>query len=105
MSDSKVKKPAVVKASVGNDTLAFRSEHDNSFKIPKKIKEGLAKLGRGWLYEAQFLKLCGLQPTQLKDYREEFKDFIALEPTSDRDKRVWAGTVAYANELKEYRNG
>jgi hypothetical protein len=104
MTDAK--NPAAPKAaSVGNDTLAFRSEYDAGFRIPKKIKEGLAKLGRGWLHEAQFLKLCGLQPSQLKDYREDFRDFIVREPQNDRDKRVWAGTVAYATELKEFHNG
>lgn len=99
MSNSKVKT-----TTIGNDTLAFRSEHDNSYRIPKKIKAALAELGKGWVYEAQFLKLCGLLGSQLKDYREEFKDFIVIEPKTERDRRVWAGTVEYAKELRDYHN-
>lgn len=85
--------------TTGKDFEAFRAAHDKSFIVPKKIREGLAKLGESWLYEAEFMKLCSLSQTDFAAYRDQFTDFY-VTVGGRTAKRVWAGTKAFANKLR-----
>lgn len=91
------------KKSVGKDLDAFRKLHDKNFKIPLKIKAGLAELGEAWEYEAEFIKRCGVSNTDFAMFREEFAEFW-LEARSDsrNSKRVWCGTAKLATKLRGY---
>lgn len=84
----------------GKDIDAFRAAHDKSFITPKRIREGLAALGDSWEYEVEFIKRCQLSNTDFAMYREQFKDFY-VEVGGRSPKRVWAGTKAFANKLRE----
>lgn len=94
-------KPAVERKSSahGKSLEDFRAEHDKGFIVPRKIKEALAKLGEGWLYEVEFLKLAHLSTTDLATYREEFADHI-VNVGGRTPKRVWVGTKALAQKMK-----
>lgn len=84
----------------GRDIDAFRAAHDKSFIVPKRIREGLAALGDSWEYEVEFIKRCQLDTTSFAAYREQFKDFY-VEIGGKSPKRVWSGTKAFANKLRE----
>lgn len=86
--------------SKGRSVEEFRAVHDDKYKVPKRIREGLAKLGESWLYETEFAKLCGLGANKIGAYREEFVDFIIQLPDSANAKRVWCGTKAFATKLR-----
>lgn len=83
-------------------TLAdFRAIHDKSFVIPAKIKAGLEQLGKeGWEYETDFMKICGVSPTDFARFREEFADFYVLVGGERSGKRVWAGSKAAAEKMR-----
>lgn len=82
----------------GKSLAEFRASHDKSFIVPQKIREGLKRLGGGWDYEVNFLKLAGLSTTDLANHRDAFADHIVLV---DRTKRVWCGTKELASKLRE----
>lgn len=86
----------------------FKAAHDKSFIVPSKIKTGLEKLGiDGWEYEPEFTKLCGLSTNDMAKYRSQFEDYIVLvgrTRDSSRERRVWAGSKALANKLREMAN-
>lgn len=88
-------KPAKSGRSIGE----FRSAHDKSFIVPKKIRDGLKQLGDGWAYEGEFLKIAGLSTTDLANFREEFLDDHTV--MVDRTKRVWCGTKSFAEKIRE----
>lgn len=102
------KKPTVAKkvaptASKGKTIEEFRSAHDKNYIIPKRIKEALAKLGDGWEYEVEFMKLAGLSTSDLVTFRDQFEAYIVpvkVNGTSHR-KNVWAGTPAFAAKLRD----
>ena len=88
----------------GRDFGAFRAAHDDSFIVPKKIRDALAKLGNAWVYEQEFIKLCGpgTSLTKFAAYREQFSEFYLDVPGGDnRGKRLWCGTKAFAAKLRE----
>jgi hypothetical protein len=86
--------------TVGKTLTDFRAEHDKDFIVPKRITEGLAKLGEGWVYEQEFLKLCSLSTSDFARYREQFTDFYVT--TSGRNpRRAWAGTKELARKMRE----
>lgn len=78
----------------------FRAQHDKSFIVPKKIREGLEKLGDSWEYEVEFMKRCSLSTTDLSTYRPQFMEFV-VETNGKNQKRVWAGTKHFAAKLRE----
>ena len=82
----------------GKSLAEFRAAHDKAFIVPQKIREGLKKLGGGWEYEVNFLKLAGLSTTDLANHRDAFTDHIVLV---ERTKRVWCGTKELAAKLRE----
>ena len=91
------------KPAKGKDLEAFRSMHDKSFIVPKRIQEGLAALGDSWEYEADFIKRCAVSQTDFAAYRDRFAEFFLETGGSGgaRGKRVWAGTKAFAKKLRE----
>ncbi len=93
--------PNAAKASdtgKGRSFTDFLKAHDKATIIPAKIREGLKKLGKaGWLYEAEFVKLANVSPSDFSAYRDEFAAyFVQL-----RDRRAWAGSEKLANQMKE----
>ena len=92
-------KPSMVKTgAVGKSIADFRAQHDKSFIIPKRIKEGLAMLGSGWEYELAFAKLAGVSLGDLGNYREQFAEFYIV---IGRDsKRAWTGSKATAEAMR-----
>lgn len=78
----------------------FRSLHDKAFIVPKKIRDGLERLGSdGWDYEVGFIKLAGLSTTDLANYRDEFADFV-VNVGGKSPRRVWAGSKQLATKLR-----
>lgn len=85
-----------------NDLESFRAMHDKSFMIPKKIQEGLAALGDdAWEYELDFIKRCGVSPTDFAAYREQFEDFYVNIGAPRAPKRAWAGSKALAKKMRD----
>lgn len=89
--------PATAPAK-GKSLNDFCNAHDKATIVPKKIKEGLRALGNSWEYEADFIKRCKLSQTDCANYRDQFAEHW-LELTTPR-KRIWAGTVAFAETLR-----
>lgn len=96
MTKAKVLTP--VEAPAGRDVESYL----NTFDVPTKIRNGLKKLGMGWLYEHELVKLCGLNQQQFTAYTKngQFKEYVVREPQAERDKRVWAGTKQLAAKLR-----
>ena len=88
----------------GKDLMAFRSLHDKSYIVPRAIEAGLAQLGASWEYEQEFVKRCRLSLVDFSRYRDQFTDFF-VEIGGKSVRRVWAGTKAYAKQLKETYDG
>lgn len=84
----------------GKDLAAFRAVHDKSFIVPERIKAGLAALGDSWEYEQEFVRRCNLSLADFSRYREQFSEFC-VEIGGKSTRRVWAGTKAFANKLRE----
>lgn len=95
---AKTEKAKTETHKTGKSLAEFRASHDKSFIVPQKIKEGLKKLGSGWDYEVNFLKIAGLSTVDLANHRDAFADHIVLV---ERTKRVWCGTKDLANKLRE----
>ncbi len=92
-----------VKKSSGKDVESFRQLHDKSYRVPRIIKESLADLGDSWEYEADFIKRSGVSALDLSTFREQFSDhWIEVRTGGRNSKRVWCGTVKFANKLREY---
>lgn len=91
------------KSQSGKDVEAFRQLHDKNFKIPRQIKAALAELGEAWEYEVDFIRRCGVSNTDFAQYRDDFADhWLEAKTVGRSSKRVWCGTVKFANKLREY---
>lgn len=88
------------KPTAGKSLQDFRAEHDKSFIVPKRIREAITKLGDGWLYEVEFLRLAGLSTTDLAAYREEFLEYT-INVGGKTPRRIWAGTKALAQKMRD----
>lgn len=84
---------------VGKSVAAFRSAHDKSFIVPNKISEALKKLGDGWEYEADFIRLAGISQGEMGAYRESFVDHV-VTVGGKNPRKVWAGTKVLAEKLR-----
>lgn len=92
-----------VKKSSGKDVESFRKAHDRTYRIPRIIKESLDELGESWEYEVEFLKRSGISTTDLAAFRDKFTThWIEVRTGGRNTKRVWCGTVKFANKLREY---
>lgn len=86
--------------NTGKTLADFRAVHDESFLVPAKIKQGLAKLGDdGWEYENEFIKICGLATHNFARYRDQFEDFY-VTVAGRNAKRVWAGSKKLAEQMR-----
>lgn len=96
-------KKVVSGVSKGKSIEEFRSAHDKNYIVPKKIKEALAKLGDGWEYEVEFVKMAGVSTTDIVNFREQFEAHIVTVRVNGASHRrnVWAGTPAFAAKLRE----
>lgn len=91
-----------IKKTTGKTLADFRAVHDKNFVVPQKIKAGLEKLGaEGWEYEIEFIKTCGVGPSDFANFREQYEEFYVELGSADRGKRVWAGSKALANKMRE----
>ena len=102
------KKPAASSApesttkSVGHGIEEFRAQYDRSYRIPRKIREALQRLGDRWLREIDFAKFAGVGSVDISAYRGEFEaDYVVELTGGNNGKRVWAGTKALARKLRE----
>lgn len=92
----------VTTKATGKSLADFRAVHDKSFVVPNKIKAGLEKLGNdGWEYEADFIKLCGLNINDFGRFRDQFGDNIVAFKQDGRDRRIIAGSKALAAKMRE----
>lgn len=87
----------------GKSLEAFRSAHDKSYIIPRRIETALAKLADSWEYELDFAKVAGVSIADLALFRDQFEDHVvAVKVTGGSHKKnVWAGTPAFAAQLRE----
>lgn len=83
--------------ATGRSLSEFRATHDKSYIVPKKIRDGLAKLGEGWEYEMNFAKLAGISLSDLAAFRSLFEEHLVVV---DRTRRAWAGTKATAAKMR-----
>ena len=80
----------------------FKAAHDKSFIVPNKIKAGLATLGTdGWEYESDFYKSAGVPPQDLAKFRQQFTDNVVIVKNNGKELRVWAGSKALADKMRE----
>lgn len=86
---------------LGRSLADFRATHDKAFIVPAKIKATLAALGESWLYEAEFIKACGLTAPDVAAFRDQFADHLVDVRHEGRRRAVWAGTKAMAGKLRE----
>lgn len=93
----------VVSMTIKQKSLAdFKAAHDKNFIVPEKIKAGLAKLGNdGWEYEVEFGKMAGVGTNDIAKFREQFGEYVLLVKSEKRERRVWAGSKALANKMRE----
>jgi hypothetical protein len=88
----------MAKAKTADD---FKKLYHKATTVPKKIKEGLAKLGKdGWEYQAEFVKLCGVNPVDFNAFAAEFEKEHLIEIGGSRGKRAWAGSKALAEKMR-----
>lgn len=90
-------------APKGKSLDEFRALHDDNFIVPKKITFALEALGDSWLYEGDFIKLCGLNQTKFSAFREQFSEFY-IDVTNPK-KRVWVGTKTFVSQIRKRLSG
>lgn len=90
---------APAKKKPGKTLDELRSAHDKAVIIPDRIRTAIAAIAAGgaenWLYDEDMRKLANISPPDMRDYREEFKDFWAVMPSTNGKKTarlVWFGS-------------
>lgn len=89
---------AVEQPKPGRSLSDFRKTYDKDLIVPNKIKTTLKLLGNSWCYEKEFVYQAGVSFGDLSNYRDMFAEHVVT--IRQDNKRVWAGTVKLANELK-----
>jgi DNA-binding transcriptional ArsR family regulator len=83
----------------GRSLAEFKQAHDKNTIIPEKIKKALRELGAAWEYEVEFIKRSGVGHADLNTYRSLFEEnFVYLKREG---KKIWCGTAAFAQKIKE----
>lgn len=102
MSKSKVAPKKVAAAKAGRPISEALSIYDKSTYIPKRIEEGIAKIGVGcYMREAEFMRLCDVKSAaDFGRYREEFSEYY-VEAGSRNAHRLWFGSKEDAATFKE----
>ena len=88
------------KATVGRTQEEFVRTFDDEFIIPNKIKQALAKLGNGWLYEEEFRKMAEIGTVGFFRFRGQFTDHIVVIK-GPHPKRIWVGTKSQAEAFRK----
>jgi hypothetical protein len=88
---------------VGKSLADFRASHDKDFIVPTKIRRALSELGEGWVYESDLLRLAVVSVSDLALYRDQFSSHWLVVDRSG--KRVWAGSKALADKMREMIRG
>lgn len=76
----------------------FRKAYDKSYIVPTKVRAGLAALGSSWEYEVEFAKSIAVSLGDLGMFRDAFADHIVQVKEG---RRIWAGTKAIAQQMRE----
>jgi hypothetical protein len=94
-----IKSPLTAPMPKGGRSLSeFRNTYDKSTIVPSKLKAAIKALGsQGWEYEVQFIRMAGVSPSDVGNFRDEFAEYIV----ATRDRRVWAGSVKTAQQMRE----
>jgi hypothetical protein len=87
------------KNSGGRSLQNFKQTYDKNTIIPQKIRNALKELGPAWEYEAEFIKRAGVNYTDINIFRDMFSDYLVI--IKRENKRIWCGTIPFANQLKE----
>ncbi|HZO21038.1 MAG TPA: hypothetical protein VFB37_00955 [Steroidobacteraceae bacterium] len=90
---------AAAPTKIGKSIEAFRAAHDKNYIVPQKIRAALIKLGDGWEYELDFMRIAGVSSTDLATFREQFIDHI-VTTSGKNPKRAWAGKKKLAEKLR-----
>jgi hypothetical protein len=85
--------------TVGRSLAEFKQTYDKNTIIPQKVRAALKELGTAWEYEAEFIKRADISYTDLAAFRDMFSDHVVI--VKRENKKIWCGTVAFANQLKE----
>jgi hypothetical protein len=83
----------------GRSLAEFKQTYDKNTIIPQKIKKALKELGAAWEYEAEFIKRAGVNYTDINTFRDMFDGHVVV--VKRESKKIWCGTAAFANQLKE----
>lgn len=76
----------------------FRNAYDLNTIVPKKVAEGFRKLGSGWLYESEFVKLSGLTLKDISAFRDNYSEHIVVVRDS---RRIWVGRKSVAEQMRQ----
>ena len=80
-------------------TLAdFQSTYDKDTIIPEKIRDAIAALDGGWVYESEFVRMAGVSFTDLSVYKDIFAEHIVFIKRDS--KRAWAATPELAEQMR-----
>lgn len=91
--------PPPEEGRTGRSLNDFRDLHDRRHMIPKRITEALKRLGDGWEYEANFLRLAEVSSADLASHRDQFSAHVVV---LNRDgRRAWAGKASIAEKMRE----
>jgi len=89
---------------IGRSIEDFRKTHAKSYVIPRKIEEALKKLGDGWEYHLEFLRLADVSPNDAVHYAEQFEEYQLVTSniggSGGKTKRIWCGTKELAAKLR-----
>jgi hypothetical protein len=92
-----VKVAAKVASAPVKGIADFRNLYDKDTIVPLKIRAAIKRLTpSGWEYEMVFAKDAGVGSADMATYRDQFADYVVVT----RDRKVWAGSVKLANELR-----
>ena len=85
-------------------TLAdFRSIHDKSVTVPRKIRaalDAMAKEGAdNWDYEGDFIKRAGISQSDMGAFRGQFEKHV-VQVGGKNPKRIWIATTRAAEKFR-----
>lgn len=93
---------SAVKSKVAAPEVGFsETEFMNKFDPATKIRNGLAKLGKRFIFESELAKLCGMTPQMFTAHKKPFEaDYLVRPAQADRDKPVWTGDKKLATKIR-----
>ena len=76
----------------------FQQTYDKDTIIPACIREAIAALDGGWVYESEFVRMANVSFADLSVYRDAFAEHIVFIKRDS--KRVWAATPELAEQMR-----